>query len=447
MVASTPPQVRSPRFFGVLREFQRDAPAMLARLAQEHGDVVHLHLRGQDIYFLNHPDLVRDVLVTHQIKFKKSRILERARVLLGNGLLTSEGEFHKRQRRLVQPAFHRERLAGYGAAMVACAARCRDCWQAGEAFDVAREMSRLTLAIVGQTLFSADVEAQADDVGAALTEVLDLFQLMLLPFSEVLMRLPLPAARRFRRARARLDSVVYGLIAERRASGEDKGDLLSMLLLASDEEASAGEDRRMTDQQVRDEAMTLFLAGHETTANAMSWCWYLLSQNPQAESRLHAELDAVLAGRLPQVEDLLQLPYATHVFAETLRLYPPAWGIGRKALKDFQAGPYTVPKGSIVLTSPWVMHRDPRFFPDPLVFRPERWEQEDPARPKFAYFPFGGGTRVCIGERFAWMEGVLLLAVLAQRWKLRLIEGHPVETQARITLRPKFGMQMTAELR
>ena len=412
-------------------------------MARQYGDLVYIPLGRQHLYYVGHPDAIRDVLVTHQNKFKKSRMLERARVLLGDGLLTSEGDQHRRQRRLVQPAFHRDRLAGYGAVMVERAAKVRETWEPGRPFDVLQEMMRLTLAIVAKTLFSTEVDSEADEIGAALTQVFDLFEIILMPFSEVLEKLPLPAVRRFQRARKRLDETIYRLIAERREQGNDAGDLLSMLLLARDEEGGSG----MSDVQVRDEALTLFLAGHETTADALTWAWYLLSQNPQAEAAFHAELDRVLAGRLPSFDDLPQLRYTESVFSETLRLYPPAWGIGRRALEDYPVGDFVIPALSVVLMSPYAVHRDPRWFPDPLAFRPERWLFEDAARPKFAYFPFGGGARVCIGERFAWMEGTLLLAALAQRWKLCLEPGHRVEQQARITLRPKHGMRMIAEPR
>ena len=423
--------------------FARTRPGFSKKCARQYGDVVYIPLGRQHIYYLGHPDMIRDVLVTRQNKFKKSRMLERARVLLGDGLLTSEGEHHRRQRRLVQPAFHRDRLAGYGAVMVERSAVVRDQWKSGEPLDVLQEMMRLTLAIVAKTLFSTEVDSEADEIGVALTEVFSLFEIILMPFSEILEKLPLPAVRRFKRARKRLDETIYRLIAERRASGSDAGDLLSMLLLAQDEEGSGG----MTDEQVRDEALTLFLAGHETTADALTWAWYLLSQNPQAEAAFHAELDRVLAGRLPSFDDLPQLRYTESVFAEALRLYPPAWGIGRRALEDYPVGDFVVPARSVVLMSPYVVHRDPRWFSDPLTFRPERWLADDSARPKFAYFPFGGGARVCIGERFAWMEGTLLLAAIGQRWRLRLEPGHRVETHARITLRPKHGMRMIAERR
>ena len=428
---------------GVLPEFRKDPAGFLEKMARQYGDVVYLPLGRQHIYYVGHPDAIRDILVTHQNKFKKSRMLERARVLLGDGLLTSEGQHHRRQRRLVQPAFHRDRLAGYGAVMVDRAAILRDQWQPGQPFDVLQEMMRLTLAIVAKTLFSTDVDSEADEIGSALTQVFDLFEVILMPFSEILEKLPLPAVRRFKRARKRLDETIYRLIAERRASGEDAGDLLSMLLLAQDEEGSGG----MTDEQVRDEALTLFLAGHETTADALTWAWYLLSQNPEAEAAFHDELDRVLAGRLPTFDDLPQLRFTESLFSETLRLYPPAWGIGRRALEDYPVGDFLIPARSVILMSPFVVHRDPRWFADPLTFRPERWLADDSARPKFAYFPFGGGARVCIGERFAWMEGTLLLAAIGQRWRLRLEPGHRVETHARITLRPKHGMRMLAEKR
>jgi len=439
-----PPALKGRMFVGVLPEFRKDPPEYLRRAAAEHGDIVNLKIGPQNVFLISQPEWIKDVLVTHQSSFKKSRVLERARVLLGDGLLTSEGEFHKLQRRLVQPAFHRERLAGYAASMVECAAACRERWQNGAEIDVSREMMHLTLAIVARTLFGADVSSEADEIGSALTEVLGLFDTVMLPFSEWLEKLPLPSVRRFQRARARLDQTIYRIIAERRKSSEDRGDLLSMLLLAQDEETSG----RMTDQQIRDEALTLFLAGHETTANALTWTWYLLSQNPEAEAKVHAEVDRVLEGRAARFDDLPQLRYLEMVFAEAMRLYPPAWAIGRRAKVDYAIGDYTLPAQSVVLMSTYVVHRDPRWFPDPLRFDPDRWRPEAAEqRPKFSYFPFGGGARVCVGERFAWMEGVLLLATLAQRWRLRLAADQRVEHRAMITLRAKYGMRMIAEPR
>jgi cytochrome P450 len=367
-------------------------------------------------------------------------------MLLGTGLLTSEGDVHLRQRRLAQPAFHRQRVAAYGATMAAYAAARRDRWRSGATVDVHQEMMALTLAIAGKTLFDADVEHEAAEIGAALATTFQSFHFgFFLPFGELLERLPLPATLRFRKARARLDATIYRMIDERRRSGADRGDLLSMLLLAQDTEGDGG---GMTDLQLRDEAMTIFLAGHETTANMLTWTWYLLSQHPDVEARLHAEVDAALGDRLPTANDLARLPYSRMVLAEAMRLYPPAWIIGRRALGPFEAAGYEIPARSIILASQYVTHRDARWFPDPERFDPERFTPEQQAaRPKFAYYPFGGGPRVCIGEQFAWMEGVLVLATIAQRWTLRLVPGHPVALQPIITLRPKFGMRMTVEAR
>lgn len=426
----------------MLPQFRKNPPEFAWKMAQQYGDVVHLRLANQNAYIVSDPEVIRDVLVTQQNNFTKSRILERARVLLGEGLLTSEGELHTRQRRLVQPAFHRDRLIRYAADMVACSERARAELTAGE-LDVWHAMTHLTLAIVGRTLFSADVSSDADQIGGALTEIFSLFDTLMMPFSEWLMKLPLPAMRKFERARDQLDRVVYGLIADRRASGKDEGDLLSMLLLAQDAEADGA---GMSDKQVRDEALTLLLAGHETTANALSWCWHLLARNPGTEARFHEEIDRVLGGRLPGFDDVPRLPYTYGVFAESLRLYPPAWGVGRRVKADYKIGEYVLPARSIVLMSPYAVHRDARWFAEPLKFEPARWMKED-SRPKFSYFPFGGGARVCIGERFAWAEGVLVLATLGQKWRFRAVNDQPIETKAAITLRPKHGIQMRAELR
>jgi cytochrome P450 len=424
--------------------FRRDLLGFLVRAAAEHGDIVHFKIGPQHTYLLNDPDYIKDVLVTHNKSFAKGRGLERAKRILGEGLLTSEGEFHRRQRRLAQPAFHRQRIAAYADLMARYAARARDGWAAGETRDVSKEMMELTLAIVAKTLFDADVESEAGEIGRAIAELVDLFTIAMVPFSELLDKLPLPSTRRFNRARARLDQTIFRIIEERRELGEDRGDLLSMLLLAQDEEEGGG----MTDLQLRDEAMTIFLAGHETTANALTWTWYLLSRHPEAEARVHAEVDATLGGRLPGVEDLPRLAYVERVLAESMRLYPPAWIVGRRALVDYPVGGYVVPAGSIVLMSQFVTHHDARFFPDPYRFDPDRWTPEARAsRPKFSYYPFGAGPRQCIGEQFAWMEGILLLATVAQRWRLRLVPGHPVEMQPLITLRARHGMRMTIEAR
>jgi cytochrome P450 len=422
-----------------------DPLAFFTNLARTHGDLVHVRMGGENVVLMSDPRDVRDVLMTNQRNFLKGRGLERAKRLLGEGLLTSEKEVHLRQRRLMQPAFHRERIASYGTTMTEYADRTRRSWTDGQTLDVSQEMMRLTLAIVGKTLFDTDVESQAREVGAALSAVLQSFWLLMLPFVDLLERLPIPQLRKSRAARAELDAIIYKIIAERRAAPGDRGDLLSMLLAAQDEEAGG---RGMTDEQVRDEAMTIFLAGHETTANALAWTWYLLSSAPDVEARLHEEIDRVLGGRLPTMADMPSLPFAEQVVTESMRLYPPAWIIGRRAIDAYPVGDYLLPPRTIVIISPYVLHRDPRRFSEPDRFQPERWTPEFKASlPPFAYVPFGGGPRRCIGESFAWMELVLVLCTIAQRWRLRVVPEHPVVPQPVITLRTKHGIKMTVVAR
>jgi cytochrome P450 len=423
----------------------RDPLAFFSRLAASYGDLAHLHLAREHLYLVSHPAHVRDILVTHQRSFKKGRGLEGAKRLLGEGLLTSEGQAHLRQRRLIQPAFHRDRLESYSATMTEHASRLRDRWIDGSGIDAAQEMMRLTLGIVGETLFGTDVEAQAPEVGRALTAVMQTFWMTMLPFFDRLERLPIPALARGRRARADLDRIIYGMIAERRRRPEDRGDLLSMLLMAQDLE---GDGSGMTDRQVRDEAMTIFLAGHETTANALSWTWYLLNEHPDVEARLHDELDRVLAGRLPTMDDVPKLPFVEQIVTESMRLYPPAWIIGRRALVPYKIDTYLIPARSILVFSPYIIQRDRRWFAEPDRFMPQRWTPELKASlPQFAYMPFGGGPRRCIGDQFAWTELILVVSTIAQRWKLRLVPGHPVAPQAVVTLRLKHGLKMTVHAR
>ena len=419
----------------------------LPRLARDYGDVVVVHIGAQPLVLVSHPDRIRDVLVTHAKQFHKGRGLERAKVLLGEGLLTSEDDFHLRQRRLAQPAFHRARVAAYGDTMAAYAERRVATWRDGGTLDISREMAAYTLAVVGKTLFDADIEGEAHEIGEALSAAIAAFNFTVLPFGEVLLKLPIPMARRFRRGRDRLDATIYRMIRERRAAGDDRGDLLSMLLLAQDTE---GDGTGMSDLQLRDEVLTLLLAGHETTANQLTWTFYLLSQYPEAEARLHAEIDAL--GDAPLgAEDVARMPYTRAVIAEAMRLYPPAWIVGRRVLNDYDIGDVTIPARAVVLMSQWIVHRDPRWWDDAEIFKPERWlpggSALDPSRPKFSYFPFGAGTRVCIGEQFAWMEGMLGLATMARRWRLRLAEGHRVVPQPIVTLRAKYGMRMVTHAR
>ncbi len=420
----------------------RDPLAFFTDLSRRYGDLVHVRLGTEHAFVVNNPQYIRDVLVTNQRNYRKGRALERSKKLLGEGLLTSEGAEHLAQRRVLQPAFHRDAVASYGRIMTEYAGRARERWRDGTTIDVAQEMMRLTLGIVGKTLFGADVEDQAPEIGAALTAVMESFWTMMLPFANLLEHLPVPSLRNSRLARARLDRIIYGMIAERRAAPRDRGDLLSMLLLSSDEE-DAG--RRMTDRQVRDEAMTIFLAGHETTANALAWTWFLLSGAPEQEARLHEEVDRVLDGRLPTVEDLPRLTAVEQIVTEAMRLYPPAWMIGRRAVGAQPLGDYVLPARALVLLSPYITQRDPRYFSEPDRFLPERWTPEiKAALPPFAYFPFGGGSRRCIGESFAWMELVLVVSTIAQRWRFSVVPGHPVVPQPVMTLRLKHGLKATA---
>ena len=444
----------------------REPVDLFTRTARAYPRLAHTRVFGEHVYLLNHPDLVRQVLVTAGRTTVKSRGLQVAKHLLGEGLLTSEGELHRRQRRLIQPAFHAARIARYAEQMVAAAAEHSAGWRvsavpgpagaAGEmTVDVAREMSALTLAIVGRTLFGADLRDAAAEVAAALETTLLSFRRVLLPFGERVLYLPLPWNRRTLAARDRLDTLVRQVIAQRRAEGpRDAGDLLSMLLLAG----AGGE--AMSDEQVRDEVMTLMLAGHETTANALTWCLYLLDRDEQAAAAVYAEVDGVLGGpgsarrRLPRYDDLAALPLATAAVAEAMRLFPPAWTMGRRLTEDLVLDGWTVPAGSVCLASQWVLHRDPRFWPDPLAYRPRRWlaagggfDPAAPGQPRGAYFPFGQGSRMCIGESFAWAEAVLVLATLLRDWRAGMLPDWPVDVRPAITLRPAYGMGMRLRAR
>jgi cytochrome P450 len=445
-LSNLPPSPRRDFIGGHAISFRRRPIEFISGLARL-GDVSSFRIGETKAFFVNHPDLVRDVFVVNHHKFHKGLGLQKMKVLLGEGLLTSEGDFHLRQRRLVQPAFHRQRIAGYAASMVEFGERLSNEWRDGETYDISEEMMRLTLYIVNKTLFNANVESEAADIAHSIDAMLGAFNLMLMPFFKYLCFLPLPQIKRFRDAEQNINAVIYRIINERRKTGEDAGDLLSILLMAQDEETGVG----MTDKQLRDEVLTLFLAGHETTANALLWTWYLLSQNPTAEAHFHAEIDRVLIGkRTPTFEDYAALKYTEAVLAESMRLFPPAWIVGRTAMEEHTLGGYHIKKGELVFASPYTLHRDARFWEEPDKFRPERWQGENAikeAGQKFIYFPFGGGVRRCIGEQFAWTEGVLLLATLGRKWKLRLDPAQTIALQPLVTLRPKHGMKMMAKER
>ena len=439
-----PPGPRGIPFLGSLIDYFSDMLGFLKRVSDDYGDIVYYKLGTRKMYLLNNPEHIKDVLVTHNRNFEKSRALKRTKIILGEGLLTNEGEPHIKQRRTIQPVFHHERIKSYGDVMAQYASRVGDGWKNGELLNIHKEMMKLTLFIVSKTIFDSDMESKSDEIGECLTDLVTLFPQMIFPYSEYLDNLPLPANRRFQIAKDKLDSIIYRLIEERRASPGEKSDLLSMLLEAQDEEGG----EVMSDLQVRDEALTLFLAGQESTANSLVWTWYLISTHPEVEKKVHEEVDSVLNGRLPTLDDLGKLSYTQNVFKEALRLYPPAWAVARHVKEDYEVGGYVIPAGADIFMSQYVVHHDPRLFREPDRFIPERWStNETKDLPRFAYFPFGGGTRRCIGEPFAWMEGVILIATIASKWKMRLVPHQKIVPQALITIRPKNGMNMIMERR
>lgn len=429
---------------GVMSEFSRDTFGFIER-CRGYGDVVRMRFLYMTAYFLYHPNDIEYVITTNAKNFIKSRnqrspLFQR---LVGNGLLTSEGEVWKRQRRLAQPAFHRHRINAYAETMASFSERMISNWIADEVRDIHRDMMRLTLEIVVKTLFNADVSADADKVGRVLSRIVTPFAGQATLKWIVDNRLPTATHRSFNKDAREIDAIVYRIIDERRRSGQDEGDLLSMLLNAQDEDGS-----RLNDKQLRDEVMTIFLAGHETVALTLSWAWYLLAQNPEAEENFHAELADVLGGRLPTLEDLARLQYTEKIIKESMRLYPPAYALGREAVEECEIGGFRVAAGAQVFMFQWATQRDPRFFPQPQEFQPERWTEEfTNGLPKYAYFPFGGGPRACIGNYFAMMEAVLVLATIGQRFRFSLVPEHSVTLMPAMSLRPKDGIQVVVEKR
>jgi cytochrome P450 len=441
---SKPPGPKGKWIKGNLPEFAAGRLEAITRWSQTYGDVVSARLGPRPIWMLNHPDLVEDVLVTQNKSMNKHFALKMTGDTLGNGLLTSEGDFWRRQRRMAQPAFHKERIKAHAAVMVDYAERMMEGWSDGQARDAQNDMMTLTLEIVAKTLFDADVSEESHEASHAMEVGLAAFTRRVSGLVQIPAWLPTPANRQLKKALATLDGIIYRMIAERRASGEERGDLLSMLLHAKDEDDGRG----MTDRQLRDEAMTLFMAGHETTANTLGWAWFLLSRHPEVEARLHAELDEVLGDRPPTLDDLPRLTYTDHVITETLRLYPTVWLLGREAMEPIEVGGYKVPVGTTLYMSQWVIHRDPRFFDEPLSYKPERWEGGLARRiHRYAYFPFGGGPRICIGNSFATMEAVLLLATIARRYRLTMPTRADVEMLPTMTLRAKGGIPVTLRKR
>jgi cytochrome P450 len=430
------------RFVGAAK---RDALALMDSMVKPYGDALSFEIMGSRQFFFTHPDHIQEVVLTQAAKLHKDQDYKDAKRglarFMGNGLVISDGDFWKRQRKLAAPALHAKRIQHYGQVMVDYTRQAIDQWQDGVRLDIAGEMMRITLKIVARTLFNVDISrdvSRIDEAMSIMQEVASGPAFNLLPTW-----VPTPKELRARKSLRDLDEIVYGIIRDRRSSGEDKGDLLSMLLLAQDDEG-----QHMTDKQARDEAVTMFLAGHETTANAMNWTFYLLAQHPGSLAKLHAELDAVLGGRAPTLADLDRLTYTDMVIKESMRLYPPVWGFSRQAIEDIKIGGYDVAKGSSVTIGTYWTHRDPRWWTNPDQFEPERFspERESKLR-KYAYIPFGGGPRICIGNSFAMMEARLMLATIASRFTLHLAPGQQVALQPLITLNPKGGLPMTIRAR
>jgi cytochrome P450 len=453
-------------------DFLRDPLTVLHNLSKEYGDISHFKFGKHHIYLINNPDYIKDVLVNYDNNFIKSRGLQLAKRVLGEGLLTSEGELHRRQRQLIQPIFHPDEIPNYANIITDYTLDISSQWYDQVTIDIHKEFMHLTLAIVSKSFFNVSIEElEIKEIDQYVTTIIEHFNRARMPFAGVIEKVPLPSNIQFHHAKEQLDKIIYRIIDnhvnnDSDNNGQQNGsyphkDLITLLLQGqADGYISASENNedvnkrnskkihnkitRANKQQLRDNVMTIFLAGHETVANALTWTFYLLSQNPKEEKMLHNEVDSVLHGNnVATIKDISKLGYTQRVFAESMRLYPPAWATGRQAIEDCKIGDYIIPAGSSVLMSQYLMHHDPRYFPESERFDPEIWNSQEKAkRPRFSYFPFGGGVRSCIGETFAWMEGILVIATIARRWKMRIMPGHPVDLQPLVTLRPKYGMQM-----
>jgi len=430
----------------LLREIWCDPLAFLTNTQQRYGDLAGFQIGTQRIYLLSRPDFVQSVLVEDNRLFIKSRSNDYMKLILGEGILTTEGETHHRAKRLMQPAFHRERLQAYSRAMVDCATQWSGQWEARQdsaPISLRSEMLELTLAIVAKTLFNMDFGERIHSVEALINTMLPVFRRTSLPFGLWLQKLPLPGNIRFNRARRQLDIMIDDIIQEHRKAKTDQQDLLSMLLEARDEDGSP-----MSDAQIRDEAKTIFVAGHDAVSNTLTYALILLSQHPTIETELVRELNEVLGSRPPTLSDMPRLTSIERFVSETLRLYPANWLMARRATEDYALENYVIPRGSIVLMSPWVIHRDARFFPNPMQFDLKRWTSEArESRPRFSYFPFGGGPRSCIGEGFAWMESILVLATLIQKWRFKTTPDFRLELDPYITLRIRGNVPIHLERR
>lgn len=420
--------------------FLRDPPGFLQQLAS-YGELAHFKFRGTDVYLVTNPDWIKQILTADANVFVKGQSMQESKRVLGEGLLTSEGELHHRQRRLIQPAFHQRRVAALAAPMVDLTEGVSAGWHDGQTFDMHVEMARLTIRILADSLYSMDIEREAGEIVDALRHAVSMIGRLTLPGAILWEKSQLPSARSFSRSVERLDRATADILRRRREDGDEGEDVLGLLL-------SHHADGAMSERQIRDETITLLLAGHETTANLLTWAWYLLDRHPEVQAELHGELDTVVGNRAPTHDDLAALDLTGRVLLEALRLYPPVWAMGRRNLEDYELAGYTIPADSVVAVNQYVMHRDERFFPDPNRFDPQRWTAEERAkRPRFSFFPFGAGPRICLGEGFAFMEARLVLAALARRWRVRVVPGHPVVPAPVLTLRPRHGLQVRLEAR
>ncbi|HEV2381964.1 MAG TPA: cytochrome P450 [Terriglobia bacterium] len=434
-----PPGPKGHFLLGVLPEIREEDVKFATRIAREYGDIVYMRVVNIPTYLISHPRYIEEILVTNYRNFIKAVYLRESRRLFGDGLLTSEGDLWVRERRMGQRAFRHEHIDTYAEMIVGCTEHLLEGWQDGQVRDVNQEMMRLTLEIIARVLFGRDIGGEIEEAEAAISVYLDQFADRFGMYA-VPEWIPTPGNVRYRRAMRKLDGIIYGAIREgRQSSNGGEKSLLSALL-----QAQKTYGFEMSDRQLRDEMATLFFTGHETTGLALTWTLFLLGENPEAEAHLLQQLDEVLEDRPATLADLRRLPYLDWVIKESLRLYPPAYGVVREALKDCVIGGYTIPKGATVAMFQWVVHRDPRFFDDPEVFRPERWADGLAERlPKFAYFPFGGGPRICIGREFALLETALVLATVMRRFRFRTVPGHRTWPLPSLTLRPEYGIKMS----
>jgi cytochrome P450 len=418
---------------------QRNPLALFQRMAAAGGEMVRVRLGPREVFLLNHPERARALLSYAGDALTKERALRLSRIVLGNGLVTSDGALHRQQRRLLLPGFHQRQVAASAEVMVSLAERRAAAWRAGQVIAVDTEMMRLTLEIAAKALFGAELQGEVEELQQAVLTALAIFDRHRNPFAELLNRLPLPGTVRVWRARRRIEKTVEGFIRERRSAGTSAHDVLDLLLAAQDPETGLG----LAEDQVRDEILTLLLTGHETTAVALTWTWYFLARHPEVEARLHQEVDAVLGERSPTFEDVKQLTYTRQVVSEAMRLRPPVWAVSRQAAAEVEIGGYRFSRGATIAVCQYTLHRDPAWWSDPECFRPERFAPEaEPPVQKFAYLPFSGGPRGCIGEHLAWTECILVVAALARRWRLQSPDGEPVGLRPSITLRPDRAIYM-----